>query len=149
MRSHLKVKIASLAAEAKIIRRVEGKTLQRSRYKRSKGHDPVAVEVVHQEFMSLRVHRKFDVRQEARGALLALAFMNGKLYRQVENPPKTKDRKINQHFTLPFDKMQANVLKFSRIGFGTDSKTRSAFVREHLMKWINDGGPGWSEPATL
>ncbi len=65
-RAELKVKIKSLAAEAKIIRLEET---------RSKGN----------QRQSLYFHRIYDVRQEARLSQLAYAFLRGREYSQVES----------------------------------------------------------------
>ena len=66
-RVYLKIKIKSLAAEASIIRREE---------KRWPG--PSATRT------GLHLHRVFEVRHEARAALLAYAFLRGRTYRAVE-----------------------------------------------------------------
>lgn len=71
-RCALRVKLKSLAAEAKIIRQEEKRTRSLSQY----------------EF--LRGHRIGVVRQEARCALLALAYIKGMAYRQVETPSEEK-----------------------------------------------------------
>lgn len=62
----LKVKIKSLAAEARIIRKEENKT-----------NNPTIRE-------SLSHHRRTDVRQEARWAQIAYAFLRGLEYSQIE-----------------------------------------------------------------
>lgn len=64
----LKVKIKSLAAEARIIRLEEA---------RSK--NPF-------ERMRLSSHRTDDVRREARAAQLAYGFLRGREYNQIESP---------------------------------------------------------------
>lgn len=69
-RTELRVKIKSLAAEARIIRNEEG------RFPRGQRH--------HTTFQSLHSHRTGIVRREARHALLAYAFMRGRQYRQLE-----------------------------------------------------------------
>lgn len=63
-RVYLKVKIKSLAAEAKIIRKEECKT----KY----------------NYWGLREHRKGVVRNEARHTLLAYGFIRGKAYKDIE-----------------------------------------------------------------
>jgi hypothetical protein len=65
-RAALRVKIKSLAAEAKIIRREED---------RAKSWH---------EWLSLKEHRRTVVRSEARAAQLALAFLRGIPYEKVE-----------------------------------------------------------------
>lgn len=83
MKTYLKVKIASLAAEAKIIRAMEKK------YRRSaEGSTRRRI------FWGLRDHRTSDVRREARSAQLAYGFLRGRTYRQIErecySPPDWK-----------------------------------------------------------
>lgn len=63
----LKVKVKSLAAEARIIRREEH---------RWPGDSPTRA--------SLQGHRRNDVRREARHSYLALAYLRGRAYREVE-----------------------------------------------------------------
>lgn len=73
-RDHLTVKINTLAAEARIIRRKE-----RSLKKRG----PLAGLTL-QRFESLQIHRKLSLRNEARHSLLAYAYLRGMPYRMVE-----------------------------------------------------------------
>ncbi len=67
MKTHLKIKIKSLAAESRIIRLEE---------KKWRGGHPMRI--------SLWDHRVKAVRNEARAALLAYGFLRGRTYRQVE-----------------------------------------------------------------
>lgn len=73
-RDHLTVKINTLAAEARIIRRKE-----RSLKKRG----PLAGMTL-QRFTSLQNHRKTIVRRETRHSLLAYAYLRGCPYHVVE-----------------------------------------------------------------
>lgn len=70
MLAELRVKVKSLAAEARIIRREE----RRARCGRTRE--------------SLYLHRIRDVRGEARAALLAYAFLRGREYGAAETPGK-------------------------------------------------------------
>lgn len=70
-RTYLKVKIKSLAAEAKIIR------LETKRAKRASIRDGLAL------------HRKGAVRFEARHTHLAYGFLRGREYRQMEQKAHT------------------------------------------------------------
>lgn len=76
----MKVKIKSLAAEAKIIRLEEAKVLNWR-----KPDEKL--------YQSLRTHRVSDVRKEQRAAMLAYGFLRGKVYGEIErksnpsNPP--------------------------------------------------------------
>lgn len=69
MRVYLKIKVKSLAEEAKIIRNEERKY---------KGESP--------EFQGLHLHRINDVRKESRSANLAYGFLKGRSYSQIEHP---------------------------------------------------------------
>jgi len=73
-RDHLTVKINTLAAEARIIRRKE-RSLKKGR--------PLAGLTL-QRFESLQHHRKLTVRRETRHSLLAYAYLRGVPYRVVE-----------------------------------------------------------------
>lgn len=78
---YLRVKIRSLAEEAKIIRSEERKISfeVKERHPRrtlSTEKDPV--------FFGLRQHRVEDVRREARASLLAYGLLRGRVYEQIE-----------------------------------------------------------------
>jgi hypothetical protein len=108
----LKVKIKSLAAEAKIIRLEET---------RSKGS----------QRQSLYFHRIYDVRQEARLSQLAYAFLRGREYSQVES----KNSKL-----VNWDRLIKLVEKFGIFYFYVDSrKEYDRLLLEQqtsLRKWI-------------
>lgn len=71
-RVYLKIKIKSLAAEAKIIRAEEKKHTKCNEF----GYNPIR--------WGLRDHRVTVVRSEARHTLLAYGFLRGRSYRQME-----------------------------------------------------------------
>ena len=73
MRVYLKIKIMSLAAEARIIRRET---------KRYPGEHPARI--------GLYFHRIHDVRMESRSACLAYGFLKGRSYKQIEQSSYTK-----------------------------------------------------------
>lgn len=97
---YLKVKIKSLAAEAKIIRQEERKWLHSARRLQSR----ITSEPNCGPGLSTRLsracdllgglgrHRKFDVREESRASLLAYGFLRGRRYSQMEakcyEPPR-------------------------------------------------------------
>lgn len=74
--TRLRVKIKSLAAEARIIRQEERRALRLST------EDPDRLP----RYRTLRDHRRQDVRTAARAALLAYAFLRGRAYATVESP---------------------------------------------------------------
>jgi len=79
MRVYLKVKIKSLAAEAKIIRFEE----RRLRPLTDKTRD---------YFLGLMNHRRGEIRTEARASLLAYGFIRGRTYRSIESKTKEMGR---------------------------------------------------------
>src|SRR5687768_14001378 len=76
MRTYLKVKIKSLAAEARIIKAEEAKF----RFSLKGEASSMAREV----FWGLRHHRLFDVRTECRHAHLAYGYIKRRQYKQLE-----------------------------------------------------------------
>ncbi len=68
--TYLKIKIMSLAAEARIIRREEQRWYGASDLRRG-----------------LRNHRVYEVRTEARAALLAYGYLRGRTYAALETKP--------------------------------------------------------------
>jgi hypothetical protein len=80
-KTYLKIKLMSLAAEAKIIRRQEQKLVKRRRQLRAAGKEvPETSDVL----VSLHNHRTLDVRSEARSAHLAYGYLRGTPYRAME-----------------------------------------------------------------
>jgi len=79
---YLKVKIKSLATEARIIRMEERKSLAQSR---KKGTTP------HMAYWGLRSHRTGIVREEARYSQIAYAYLRGRPYRITEKTDRTPD----------------------------------------------------------
>lgn len=67
---HLRVKIKSLAEEARIIRHEERQTRGREKW-------------------NLQYHRKTVVRPEARASLLAYCLLRGRTYETIEQSPHT------------------------------------------------------------
>lgn len=76
---YLKVKIRSLAAEARIIRQEELRLRDRGRSRPLPAHLLGVRE-------GLRLHRVNDVRTEARAALLAYGFLRGRPLEAIERP---------------------------------------------------------------
>jgi hypothetical protein len=78
MKVYLKVKVTSLAEEARIIRRIARKVRAAHDRKRHPGDVPP------QAWFGLNAHRTFDVRREARSSHLAYGFLRGVPYRAME-----------------------------------------------------------------
>lgn len=90
-RRELRVKIKSLAEEARIIRREERRC--RDSLTRTVGHDDQRSALA-ASFASLRSHRVTDVRREARYSLLAYALIRGRPFRMTE--PKSDVQKLDR-----------------------------------------------------
>lgn len=85
MKEHLRVKIKSLAAEARIIRSEEERVARRLQRDAERGlSSSKGTYAGHLALATLRAHRTVSVRGEARSALLALAVLRGMSYAQVE-----------------------------------------------------------------
>lgn len=114
-RLFLKVKLKSLAAEARIIRQLELKQLRPKlpRMPRDPKDIPTGMAIAIERarirqlrkdwkwgngrYLELRAHRIWVVRREARATLLAYAYIRGKPYKAVERPvwqPLSKDPEI-------------------------------------------------------
>jgi hypothetical protein len=84
----LRVKIKSLAAEAVIIRREERKSLGNARWLKNSQQDASGF---YSQYDRLHSHRVYDVRDEARGAQLAYAYLRGVPKAKVEANTKWED----------------------------------------------------------
>jgi hypothetical protein len=100
MLNYLKIKVTSLAAEAKIIRNEERKQLKQARncLRQACGENDryqIWSDRHYKIFFGLQQHRKLDVRQESRWSNIAYGFLKGRKYNQIEkvshnrntNPP--------------------------------------------------------------
>lgn len=88
---YLKVKIKSLAEEARIIRKEETKTLEIARkYKKKQGFEEFSNKK-YELYSGLIIHRKVVVSNESRAALIAYGFLKRKKYSQIENTQPLKN----------------------------------------------------------
>lgn len=78
----LKIKLTTLAAEGRIIRKNEVRILKRLRKARERNKTPSPVSEA--ERISLYHHRINVVRPEARAAQLAYGFLRGRRYEELE-----------------------------------------------------------------
>lgn len=89
---HLKVKIKTLAAEARVIKQEERKAKKRKKT---------------ELLMSLVEHRKGVVREEARMTLLAYGFLRGRSRKQIEQTDRpvdwTKVKVMSQRYGREFN----------------------------------------------
>jgi hypothetical protein len=115
-KAFLKIKIKSLAAEAVIIRKEENKYRNYSKSKfnivgdslqevMAEGNEKASNRNKARDiWLSLKSHRKFDVRNESRSALLAYGYIKSTPYAKMEskcyNPP---DLKRIAQLVLKFD----------------------------------------------
>jgi exonuclease I len=86
VKEHLKIKMLSLGAEARVIRIQEQRLRNRIRKNRAKQFTKT-VDRDESAWASIREHRLKVVRPEARASLLAYGFLRGREYLQME--PKT------------------------------------------------------------
>lgn len=80
----LKVKVKSLAEEARIIRREEVKLKKIPFNKRGKITRYTFGEHIYDPVNQLDIHRRWDVRNEARATQLAIAYIKGKKCSKIE-----------------------------------------------------------------
>lgn len=93
MKTYLKIKICSLAAEAKIIKREERRWFKHISSKAisdpNKMGEPIRIKHFYKKDhplrMALRAHRIDDVRTECRSAHIAYGYLRGRCYKQIEN----------------------------------------------------------------
>ena len=120
----LKVKIKSLSAEAAIIRLEERKSIGVARYWRKRDQlaksNEASLEQVHSynEHFRLHRHRTYDVRVEARAALLAYGFLRGVSLASIEETSAKR---------AAWDAVERIVKKFSR---GTLGRTELEVWKE-------------------
>jgi hypothetical protein len=109
-KTYLKVKIKSLADEARTIRAEEKKASGRVR-------------------QELHEHRVKDVRQETRAALVAYGYIRGRTYRQIE--PRTL-WDVPPYCRPSFDvtRVAALVRKY-----GPDQKTDAKEIAKAIIEW--------------
>jgi hypothetical protein len=116
--THLKIKLKTLAAEARIIRKEERKALKAGR--NGLASDRNDYERHYRAYESLREHRTGVVRSTARVNNIAYGFLRGQAYCDIENRTKSEVDLVA-------------VLKLVK-RFGT---------REDLARW-----PAWQTAAT-
>lgn len=80
----LKVKAASLAAEARIIRKLEHRLKRRSTPESKKPRPGLTDDRNFKSYISLNNHRRWNIRIEARATHLARAFLRGQDYKLLE-----------------------------------------------------------------
>lgn len=128
MSVYLKIKIKSLAAEARIIRREERRQLGSARYLKrrdwsrqvnERSEEQLTAYSCHQR---LHQHRVVGVRQEARAAQIAYGFLRGRRLSQIESP-RMRDAPW-------WGRILRLVLRYH------DSDRSNKRIREELRDWV-------------
>ena len=96
MSVELKVKSKHLSEEARIIRFEERKFRKQVDWLKSRQQP---YESQHDTMMSLKLHRRWDVRNENRATFLARAYLAGKEYKTVEH--KCHDLVVLRAYVFP------------------------------------------------
>jgi hypothetical protein len=126
----LKVKIMSLAAEARIIRHEERRAWdnhaarKRLRSSNAPCRHKVGDRIL---YLELKAHRRGVVRDEARASLLAYGFLRGRAYRQLER--KTHDEWDVVGAKTRWEKVAGMVTRFGKVP-KDDAVTRLKAWRE-------------------
>lgn len=123
----LKIKVKSLAEEARIIRKEE------QRLKKQAGRfTSEKPEFFH--YHTIRSHRHWDVRNEARATQLAIAFIKGYPYSRVER--KVKDKGHQEYIgrrvafiVCKYGKMMYNIKQ-------SDEDFRQ--TKKDIQEWMNE-----------
>jgi hypothetical protein len=137
MSVELKIKSKSLAAEATIIRKEEARLLRIAREleKRQSG----SAQRVRKTFDLISVHRRREVREEARATFLARAYLDGKKFSMVERP--LKDPYV---FELRIhSKLVAMIRKYG------NPKLNSHQLNKAISNWISGADPILEENTTI
>jgi hypothetical protein len=124
-RAYLKVKIKSLAEEARIIREEERKP-----------HADINEFGYSAKRTGLYNHRVGTVRREARAALLAYGFIRGRKYRQIE---------VKNNTEPDWEAVQRMVVKYGLQGYRwkiwsrADQKATEKELIERFTDWVGEG----------
>lgn len=112
----LKVKIQSLAVEARIIRRAENRS--RALWRRHRDDEDPQIrewgDTHRGQFWSLRGHRTGKVRTAARYALLAYALLRGRPYASLEARTAPDDRVVTERLAKEIATFSSHELPVAR-----------------------------------
>lgn len=122
---YLKIKVKSLAEEARIIRSEERKLKKVPWEKRRIKHvGYCSTKIWHTEPLNgLQQHRVWNVRNECRATQLAIAFIKGKPYKSIE--PKCKDTHKRDTWILP--RVVKMIQKYGN----------SKITKDHVNCWVD------------
>jgi hypothetical protein len=133
----MKVRIKELAQEAKFIRLEETRVKVRKVFIKGKfGISSPTYGELCSDFWKLNSHRKCEVREAARAAQLAYAFLRGIPYSKIENKRKPEKEYRFKYYILP--EVKRLVFKFGNLyKFPPGFKSPSESYDEEVEKWIN------------
>ena len=143
---YLKVKIKSLADEARIIRHEERKSLNSGRFCKGKQGLQKESEKSYYLYRKLRDHRIGIVISEARASLIAYAFIRGKSFASL-NEVKPDFKELTQihgyyhNYTL-WSRVGRLICKYGEVEFKNkdqkiiDNKAFTTINPEILKEWI-------------
>jgi predicted ATP-grasp superfamily ATP-dependent carboligase len=121
MSIELKIKSKHLSEEAKIIRFEERKLKRKAKWEREHQKDDAATM---RSFLSLKSHRREDVRFENRATFLARAYLAGKEYSYAEQKRKPENEFYFGYKIIP--RIVAMVNKYAT----TDVKVTNQDIKE-------------------
>lgn len=98
MSIELKIKSKHLSEESRIIRFEEHKLKKQSQWLRDHQKEDTSV---HRDFLNLKKHRRWDVRNENRATFLARAFLDNKPYCSIEHKRKPENEYTFRAFVVP------------------------------------------------
>ena len=125
MKSYLRVKIKSLAEEARIIRTEERRLLNRAARARDRQGLEDRLAAMDTERNGLYLHRVKDVRGEARAAHLAYAFVRGRPYAVVEPSGSS---------AVPFNRVADLIAKYGYIARATATDKLKAWLKGEQLE---------------
>lgn len=138
MSTELKIKSKHLGEEAKIIRFEEHKLKRQITWLEEHQQDATKIR---ETWMSIKDHRRKDVRNENRSTFLARAFISGKPYSSVE--AKVHDRQALHHLvTTRVSEMVAKYGRKMTKRWDSYAKTHRydiadyAALQKELLSWI-------------
>jgi hypothetical protein len=131
----MKVRIKELAQEAKFIRLEENRIIKEKTYLWDKLPDASEDIRLHYAYLcgdlgDLKSHRKCEVREAARAAQLAYAFLRGVPYLKVESKRKPeKDYRFNKYIVPEIKRLTKK--------FGKLFSWKNESYDEEVDRWIN------------
>jgi len=127
----LKIKIKHLALEPALIRIEERKLLKQAAWRRE--HQTEENQYTHEKYWdyeTLRNHRIYDVRREARATQLAYAFLRGKKYEDIEQ------KRESNYWTVYFNnKMRKRIIDIV-YKYQVTTWVDKEVIEEQINSWL-------------